>query len=204
VPADAPAIPTSTAADGPAAAGQIRAVETGASLPLPERAERIERAMARATDATAREDHAAAILAYNEVLALDPNHQEARAKLLEAGEAYREQRAVLDQIEKARVAFEEGEYSTALRFYYRLPAGSVDAETVDRYKFNGWFNLAVAALQAGDTRQAIANLDEALALRGTEADARRLREFAASYEAQTKDRRYYAEVGSLTFRALED
>jgi len=160
--------------------------------------------MARAFEARRRGDWEAAILAYNQALSLDPDNPDARAGLFEAGEIYKQERALLDQFRKASIAFEDGEYSAALRLFYRLPEGSVDPAILDRYLFNGWFNLGVIALKAGDTSRALDHLDEALNLDAEHALSNRLHNLASRYDGRAKDRSYYVEVNPLEFRALDE
>jgi tetratricopeptide (TPR) repeat protein len=169
-----------------------------------ERAERVDAAMARAADARQRRDWEAAILAYNQALSLDPHNPDARTGLFETGEIYKQERAILDQLRKARIAFEDGEYSAALRLFYRLPEGSVDPVVINRYMFNGWFNLAVFALKAGDTGRALDHLDEALNLDPDHALSIRLHSLASRYDGRARDRAYYLETNQIEFRGLED
>jgi tetratricopeptide (TPR) repeat protein len=168
-----------------------------------ERAERVDAAMGRALEQRRKGEWKAAILEYNQVLSLDPDNPDARRGLFEAGEIYKQEKALLDQLRKASIAFEDGEYSAALRLFYRLPKGSVDQAILDRYIFNGWFNLSVIALRAGDTGQALDHLDEALNLDGEHALSNRLHDLATRYDGRAKDRPYYVEVNQLEFRALD-
>jgi tetratricopeptide (TPR) repeat protein len=187
-----------TTADSQSAAG------IAANLSPLERADRVDAAMARAAQARQRRDWEAAILAYNQALSLDPDNPEARADLFEVGEIYKQEKAILDQLRKARIAFEDGEYSSALRLFYRLPEGSVDPAVLNRYMFNGWFNLAVIALQAGDTGRALDHLDEALSLDPEHELSIRLHNHASRYDGRARDRAYYLEVNPLEFRGLDD
>jgi len=197
-----PGLPETASASAPS--GTVAAgTPSGTGLGNIERAERIGAAMRRAAASRARGDYEDAILAYNEVLSLDPDHQDARKGLLEAGEIYRSRKAIDDQLRKARIAFEDGEYGPALRLLYRLPDGSLDPQSLERYKFNGWMNLAITALKAGDTETALEHIGEALALRSEEPEATRLHALAESYDRIDKDRAYYVEVNRLTFRHLE-
>ena len=202
--------PTADSGDAAAVGGtQTGRSDTGArgevatDLSAVERAERVDAAMVRALEQRRLGDWEAAILEYNQVLSLDPDNPDARRGLFEAGEIYKQEKALLDQLRKASIAFEDGEYSAALRLFYRLPKGSVDQAILDRYIFNGWFNLSVIALRAGDTGQALDHLDEALNLDGEHALSNRLHDLAARYDGRAKDRSYYVEVNPLEFRALD-
>jgi tetratricopeptide (TPR) repeat protein len=169
-----------------------------------ERAERVDASMARAAEARTRGDWQAAILAYNQALSLDADNPDAQAGLFETGEIYKQEKAILDQLRKARIAFEDGEYSAALRLFYRLPEGSVDPVVIRRYMFNGWFNLAVIAIKAGDTGRALDHLDEALNIDPEHALSNRLHHLASRYDGRARDRAYYLEANQLEFRGLDD
>jgi tetratricopeptide (TPR) repeat protein len=205
-----PVIPAGSRAEAgdsePSAPSSDAGAPTGVATDLSplERADRVHAAMGRAVQARQRGDWEAAIVAYNEALSLAPNNPEAQRGLLETGAMYKQEKAILDQLHKARIAFEDGEYSAALRLYYRLPEGSVDKAILQRYIFNGWFNLGVIALRAGDTGRALDHLDEALNLDAEHALSNRLHHLASTYDGRAKDRAYYVEVNQLEFRALDD
>jgi len=146
-------------------------------------------------------DPGGAVLAFNEVLTLDPDNEDAKAGLAEAGERYKASKIERDAINSIRLAFRDGEFTSGLRLAYRLPPG-VNRSEADAIKIVGWYNLAVVALRAGDCREAQAHLDEALELAPTDADAKKLREFAARYAEAVKDRVFLARVEALAFREL--
>ena len=52
-------------------------------------------------------------------------------------------------LDRIRLAFRDGEYTSALRSAYRLPP-SVPKAYSDGVKVAGWYNLAIVALRAGD------------------------------------------------------
>ncbi len=197
-------MPLSFSSDGANSVHQAGASANAGRASNIERAERLNAAMRRAVGAHARGDFEEAILAYNEVLSVDPANRPARAGLLEAGELFRELRAINDQFRKARIAFEDGEYTAALRLFYRLPEGSLDDETLTGYKVNGWINLGILALKAGDIDRAIEHLDEALTLSADDPQALRLIAFAATHDGVALGREYYVEVNELGFLGLED
>jgi tetratricopeptide (TPR) repeat protein len=159
--------------------------------------------MVRAMDLMEAGDYAGAVLIYNQVLEIEPGHVEARAGLLKAGEKYKAWKSAQDQLEAGRAAFRDGDFATALRIFYRLPP-SVDRAMVDRYKVNGWYNMGLTSLRAGDTREAMSNLGDALALRPDDAGAKQARSLAERYTGQVKNRAYYAAVEALPPRSLED
>src|SRR6185369_2360737 len=98
-------------------------------------------------------------------------------------------KAERDAVANIKLAFHDGEFTSALRLAYRLPPG-VSASYADAVKFAGWYNLAVVALRAGECREAISHLDEALQIEPAAADARELRELASRYLDAVKDRAF--------------
>jgi len=166
-------------------------------------AERMSHALERARTALAERDYAAAVIAYNEALEISPDNVEAREGLREAGDLYREHRVEADQLERAKRAFELGDYAAALRAFYRLPQGEHPA-ALERYKVNGWYNLGLTALRAGDCTRAIENFDEALQIRPTDAGLRAIKAFAAKYLAAPRDRDFYEGVEGLAFRTADE
>lgn len=162
----------------------------------------LEASLARGRRALAAGDVAAAVVAFDEALKADPTSEEARDGMTKAAAAYKEGKAEREQLDKIRMAFEDGEFASALRLVYRLPAIE-DPAAVERWKVNGWFNLGVVALRAGEAPQAIQHFDEALSLR-PDAGAKRWREFADRYRTARKDRAYYDAVEAIPFRGLDD
>jgi len=141
------------------------------------------------------------VVAFNEALTLDPRNVEARNGFEEAGERYKASKAEREAINSIRMAFRDGEFSSGLRVAYRLPP-SVSQSYTDAVKFAGWYNLAIVALRAGDCREAMSHLDEALEVAPAEGDAKQLREFAARYVDAVKDRVFLDRVEALAFRTL--
>lgn len=176
-----------------------RPVELGPA----ERRARIEQETERARAAEAAGDYASAVLAWNAVVDLDPGNAAAAAELRRAGELYRKRKAEQEQIEQIRHAFEDGDYAVALKVAYRLPPGISDGR-VERWKANGWYNLAVVSLRAGDCRQAISHLEELAAIRPRDESATDLRSLAQKYLEAPKDAAYFARVERLAFRKLDD
>lgn len=160
-------------------------------------------AMARAKAAMESEAYAEAVLAYNEALTLDPALDEARKGLMQAGERYKTQKTERDQIDRAKAAFEEGEYTPALKILYRLPEGRY-AQEVERYKVNAWYNLGLVSLRAGNCKEAQESFDEALTIRPGETDVRRVKGLAQKYQAAVKDRAFYDTVEAIPFRRIDE
>lgn len=158
--------------------------------------------LARGREAMAALDYDDAVLAYNDALRADPTNAEAQQGMALATESYKAVKAQNEQIAGIRSAFEDGEFASALRVIYRLP-DTFDRATVDRWKANGWFNLGVVALRAGEVPQAIQHFDEVLAIR-EEPETQKWKAFARRYETLSKDRAYYAATDSIRFRRLDD
>jgi tetratricopeptide (TPR) repeat protein len=188
----------------PAAPGPARRPAAAApDTVYPPAAKSAPEAMARAKAAMDSGAYAAAVIAYNEALTLDPSLEEARAGLMQAGDRYKVQKADRDQIDRAKIAFEEGEYTPTLKILYRLPEGRYAAE-VERYKVNAWYNLGLVSLRAGNCKEAQESFDEALGLRPGETDIRRAKGLAQKYQAAAKDRAFYDAAEAIPFRRINE
>jgi len=159
--------------------------------------------LAQGDEALARRDYQAAIMAYNEVVRLDPEEGTVRAKLLAAGEEYKKNRSELEQLEKARTLFAGGEYESSLRMIYRLPEGLLPADVWERYKVAGWYNMGVVALRGANCKDAVAHLTEAQSLAPNDADVRAARDLADRCASMSSDRSFYNRADGLAFRKLE-
>jgi len=196
----------SSAGSGPAPAPGAAAVAPKAEAPSPEPPKLsvppLSGSLARGREAIAARDYDDAVLAFHDALRADPTNAEAQQGMALATEAYKTVKAQNEQIAGIRSAFEDGEYASAMRVIYRLP-DTFDRATVDRWKINGWFNLGVVALRAGEVPQAIQHFDEGLAIR-EEPETQKWKAFARRYESVPKDRAYYAATDSIRFRRLDD
>lgn len=166
-----------------------------------EAAKTIASSIAKGRTLVASGDFGGAVIAFNEALTLDSKNVEARAGFEEAGLRYKESKAERDALNTIKMAFRDGEFSSALRLAYRLPQG-VSKSYTDAVKFAGWYNLAVVALRAGECREAMSHLDEALEIAPADAGAKQLRELAARYADGVKDRAFLDRVEALSFRPL--
>lgn len=175
------------------------AVDSAPAPELPMDPVAMRAALERARAAYERGDFEQAVLAYNEVLRYDPAHAEARAGLGEAGERFRAQKAESDKLLRAREAFNDRAYSSALKLLYRMP-DSVDPGVRDANIVSGWFNLGVIELKGGDCSEAIRYFDEALAMAGDDQDLLEARVFAESFRDEPKDARYFRAVESMPLR----
>jgi tetratricopeptide (TPR) repeat protein len=191
-----------TPADGgsPAETGGAAPVGTPAALDP----EAVNAALDRGDRAFEAEDYAAAVLAYNEALKLDPENEVAKRKLGEAGDRFREQKETLDQRRQAIQAFNDGNYRNALRLFYRLePTDEAEQERFTRARLNGWFNLGLQALKTGDCRLAQSHFKEAQSIDPLDRGLRSAMDLnARCFEGQ--DQAYFDTVRGLRFRGLDD
>jgi tetratricopeptide (TPR) repeat protein len=189
-----------------AGAGPQSTAGAGAAAPVaPANPEEIAKAVATSF-ATARsrmeaEDFGAAVVAFNEVLTLDPANAEAKAGIADAGERYKASKAEREALNSIKTAYRDEEFSSGLRLAYRLPP-TVSASTIETIKVVGWYNLAVVALRAGDCREALSHLGEALDVAPSDAESKKLKEFASRYVDAVKDRVFLDHVEALAFRPL--
>jgi tetratricopeptide (TPR) repeat protein len=183
---------------GPAA---TTAPAPASPLSAEEAAKRVASSVARGRELLAAGDSGGAVIAFNEALALNPKDSAARSGLEEAGARYKASKAEREALNAIVLAFRDGEYTSGLRLAYRLPP-SVGRSYTDAVKVAGWYNLAVVALRAGECREALSHLDEALAIAPADGDAKKLREFASRYAEAVRDRAFLAQVEALTFRTL--
>lgn len=159
--------------------------------------------LGRADAAYDTQDFAAAVLAYNEALKLDPDSDSIQQKLVLAGNRYREQRAVLDQWQQATEAFGNGDYERALHLLYRLPKGE-DAADIQRYILNGWFNLGVQTLRVRDCRSALSNFREAEAVSASDPQVQAALRLAKSCPIERGTTSFVVAVEGLRLRAMRD
>ncbi len=160
-------------------------------------------AMARAKAAVDAGDYAAAVIAYNAALTLDPGFDEARTGLALAGEQYKAQKAEREQIDRAKTMFAEGEFTPALKILYRIPEGRYAAE-IERHKANAWFNNGLVSLRAGNCKEAQEHFAEALQIRPGDPDVLRARNMAQRFQAAPKDRAFYDAAEGIPFRKFDE
>jgi len=193
-------VPHPPRAAKPGGASSKAAAPADARTPA-ERASAIASSLAAGQARMASGDAGGAVLAFNDVLALDPGNAAAKAGLATAGEQYKATKAERDALNSIKMAFRDGEFTSGLRLAYRLPP-TVSKSYVDAVKVAGWYNLAIVALRAGDCREAQAHLDEALSVSPSDDEAKSLREFASRYADAVKDRTFLDRVEALAFREL--
>jgi len=176
----------------PAAAADAR---SEASDP-PDTASRLELARRRFEAG----DWAGAVVAYNDVIQLDPANAEALARLREAGENYTQEREVEQRWRAAHEAFDNKDFREALRLSYRLPSAEQLAR-LERFRFSGWYNLGVEALKLGSCQEARGHFDEAKLIRDGDPALAQAMRLAASCRG---DADYRQLVSALSLRGLDD
>jgi hypothetical protein len=205
---EAPQAAAPTVPQGPArpAGGAPRAAQPAAPAPAPAApadARSLGQLMEDAKKSMASRDYAAAVVDYAAALKREPENAEAKAGLQRAGDAYKARKLELEQLDKVRMAFADEEFTSALHILYRL-SGTTDKARIERAKANGWFNLGVIALRAGECQQARAHFDEALGVRPDDEGAKQMRAFAVKYTDAQKDRSFYDQVERLSYRSSEE
>ncbi|HXV77528.1 MAG TPA: hypothetical protein VD788_14540 [Candidatus Polarisedimenticolaceae bacterium] len=193
--------PPESAEPAPAAAS-----EAEAPPPAPVAVDRaaLDELVARGDDRIEAGDFAAAVLAYNEALKLDPENEILRRRLREAGELFREQQATLEQRAAAIEAFNNGDYQNALRIFYRIPpVDDAERSRFTRYRVNGWYNMGLRALKSGDCRTARSHFEEARTIDALDPGLRDAVELTATcFEGTTQS--YFDVVRGLNYRGLDD
>lgn len=169
--------------------------------PAPAPAMTLDQAMGKGRAALDAGDWGAAVIAFKAALDLDKANLEALDGIRRAGDAYKSEKAEQEQFDRVAMAFKEGEYASGLRLLYRMP-DTVDRGRVERCKTDGWFNLGVVALRAGDVSAAIGHFEDALAIR-PDSDATKWRAFAQRYRDLPKDRSFYDAVEAIPFRQIQ-
>ena len=166
-----------------------------------EKAQTIAASIAKGNQHERSGDFGAAVMSYNEALRLDPANVEAKAGLDQAAMAYKAQKSERDALESIKTAFKDGEYTAGLRMAYRLPA-TIDRSYVDAVKMAGWYNLGIVALRAGDCREALAHMNDALEIDPDDERALELKTFAERYLNAPKDRSFLDQAEAMAFRPL--
>ena len=168
------------------------------TMPSETPAEILERARLAFRDG----DYAQAVVAYNQVLALDPNNPAGKEGLAIAGEKYRDQKAYIEKVERAKSAFDNEDYRTALKVFYRLP-DHLDPGKLERWKTNAWYNLGVAALRGGSCTDARTHFGEARAMSPNDPDIAAGIALSRECKQTPKPAGYFEKLGRMPTRSLE-
>jgi tetratricopeptide (TPR) repeat protein len=147
-------------------------------------------------------DYAQAVVAYNQVLAIDPQNPAAKEGLAVAGVKYRDQKDYIEKVERAKSAFDNEDYRSALKIFYRLPEHR-DPAKLERWKTNGWYNLGIAALRGGSCSDARSHFGEARAISPADPDITAGIALTRECKVTPKPAGYFDKLGRMPARTLE-
>lgn len=159
--------------------------------------------LGRAQALEERGDYRGALALLEAARQADPTSFEVVDRLETVRRLERERTDALERVRMACELFQGGSYREALRLFYRIPEPYRPRE-LHRWIADGWYNLGVQALQAGNLAEARRFFDDALELRPQDPEARQHQTLARRYERRGLDEVYWAYVGSLELRPLAD
>lgn len=136
------------------------------------------------------------------VLALDPANIEVKDLADKAQAKIDDEQQLQDEFDSVKKLYADKDYENALRKLYRLPRDRGLGD-IDRYIRNAWYDWAVVLLKAGNARDALQKLSEALTVDPDDAAALKLQEVAEKYNNRAKDRVFYAFTDSLALRGFD-
>lgn len=201
-PADSLTLPTRGGKEEPRA--EVReAAEPETGMELRSAEERVAAALAEADASIAAGDLASAVIALDEALKLDPDDPELAQRFRTTADRYRVEQKEREHWAEAIASFDAGNYRAALSVFYRAPESRQGPE-LERYKLNGWYNLAVRALGSGDCERAQAHLREARGVDATDPDVRHASALANRCGTAGGAAAWAAAVRELNLRRLED
>ncbi len=159
----------------------------------PERLAERSAALAEARAAAARREHLRAVELLDRAAAIAP---------LEAadGELEAVARREVAGLQRELDLFRQGDWEFALPELWRRHESDPTNPDVNRLIVDSYYNLAVRDLQRQDVREALAKLDEGLAVAPQDSGLQRLARFARLYGASPPDLRYRIFVKYLPFR----
>ncbi len=163
----------------------------------------VPRLVRQAERALAGGDEARAVELLEAARRADPLDFELVEKLEAARERLKERRDAEMRLARAKQAFRDGDWPEALRIFYRIPAPYRPAG-IDRWIADGWYNLGIRELQAGDVVEARRYFNDCLELAPDDEAARRHREVALRYRGRPLDDAYWIYVRALEPRPLRE
>lgn len=158
---------------------------------------------ARAKQLKSTGDLAGAVATLDAARAADPLNFEVSDELEKLRRALREQQANEARLKEAKDAWQNGEFEEAMRMLYRLPKELQPAQ-FNRWLANGWYNLGVQAMQAGDVSEASQFFHDGLELNPDDADMKRHREVCKRYRGRSTDATFSTYVSGLQLRGMND
>lgn len=163
----------------------------------------VPRLVRQAEQALRRGDEAKAVELLEVARKADPLDFDLVEKLEAARMRLKERRDAEARLARAKRAFRDGDWPEALRIFYRIP-GPYRPPQIDRWIADGWYNLGVQALQAGDVVEARRYFGDCLELAPDDEMARRHREVALRYRGEPLDDAYWMYVRALEPRPLRE
>ena len=163
----------------------------------------VPRLLARASRALAKGQEKEALDLLLAAQDADPSNFAILDKIQQAQESLRQREDAEERIALGRQAFAEGSYEEALRVFYRIPK-PFQPRAINRWIANGWYNLGVHALQAGDVVEANRFFSDCLELSPNDHQAMRDQEVARRYRRRGLDDAYRMYVTRLKLRVLEE
>ena len=133
----------------------------------------------------------------------DPLDFDLVEKLEAARMRLKERRDAEARLAVAKQAFRDGDWPEALRIFYRIP-GPYRPPKIDRWIADGWYNLGIQALKAGDVVEARRYFGDCLELAPDDELARKHREVALRYRGEPLDDAYWMYVRALEPRSLRE
>jgi len=193
--------PGEQAAEGASGAG---AAAQGASAPAPRYTKRdVPRLVRQAERALRQGEEARAVELLEAARKADPLDFDLVEKLESARMRLKERRDAEARLAAAKQAFRDGDWPEALRIFYRIP-GPWRPPQIDRWIADGWYNLGIQALKAGDVVEARRYFGDCLELAPDDEMARRHREVAVRYRGEPLDDAYWMYVRALEPRPLRE
>ncbi len=139
--------------------------------------------------------------AFRQAVLLDPVNPDIASWQAKVERRLQERQRMEAENASAVAAFQEKDFETALRKFYRLqektPAGSYD-----RAITNSWYNWGLQLLAAGNLREADRKMDEVLSM-GADQEATAVKKLIEEYRNRAKDRIFYLRVEALRYRPLD-
>ncbi len=139
---------------------------------------------------------------FREASILDPLNMDAKRFLEETSVVANAERNYMEKKERGVQCFQEGDYTEALRIFYRLPEENKEP-IIGRYILNSWYNLGIASLQTGNITEAKNAFNEVLAINPSDSSAKKEKEMAEWYLEHRLDDAYMNHVDSLKYRRLD-
>ncbi len=187
---------------GAAAAGAVPAQD--ASRPAPRVTKRdVPGLVHRAERALRSGNEARAVELLELARQADPLDFDLVEKLETARTRLRERKDAEARLARGKQEFRQGNWPEALRIFYRIP-GPYRPAGIDRWIADGWYNMGIQALKAGNVVEARRYFSDCLELAPDDEVARRHREVALRYRGQPLDDAYWMYVRALQPRPLRE